>query len=515
MTIMKKLASILAAVLLCALAAAQEKSLSALFDYAVFNLPESNQTYVETHLNFDARSLRFAADESGQYRATVEVTLVVRSADTIAYLKKYDLHSPYTASAESDGFTFFDLQRFALGLGIYDLELTLRDKNQDGQTFTLTDKLVVYYPKGKPAVSDVLFVKSASRTTQTNILSRNGFDVVPYTDAFFPSDISRLSVYFEIYNLAGEIAGDSYSVCLYPEQKETGRRVAGIERTLQKSKAKSIEPVLTDLDIAQLPSGNYNLVIDVRNQQNETLLKKEVPFMRSNPAVVNDNEVESAVAASFAGLITDEQQLNYYLDALYPISSDQERCVAKDLVRHPGSVSAKQTYLYQFWTTRSPLDAASKWKEYLGWLTYVDEHFSYPRTPGYRTDRGRVYLQYGPPDFIRDEKNFVSALHIGSGTSAEQGLSASQTGIATSTRSSSQGHVYYLPYQIWRYNRLETDEPNRVFLFWDEFRSGYYQLLNSNARGEVRDPKWERRLSQQQLNEDVIGEVGEQFARGY
>lgn len=514
---MKKIAVLLVATAFCATAFSQGKQLSALFDYAVFNRPESNQPYVETHLDIDAGTLQFAADESGQYRATVEVTLVVRSADTIAYLKKYDLHSPYTASADATGFTFFDLQRFALGLGIYDLELTLRDKNQDGQSYTFTDKLVVYYPKDKPVISDLLFVKSASRTTQTTILSRNGYDIVPRTDAFFPADISRLSVYFEIYNLDKEVSVSKYSVCLYAVQKETGRRVAGIERTLQKSKARSSEPVLTDIDIEALPSGNYLLVVEVRDAQNETMLKKEVPFMRSNPAAVNDRETEAAVAASFAGLITDEQKLDYYLDALYPISSDPERDVAKDLIRHPGSVSAKQTYLYQFWTTRSPLDAAGKWKEYLGWLTYVDEHYSYPRTPGYRTDRGRVYLQYGPPDFIRDEKNFVGALRLGSGTSAQQEFAASQTaGVdATTPRSASQGHIYYLPYQIWRYNHIETDEPNRVFLFWDEFRSGFYKLLNSNARGEVRDPKWERRLCQQQLDEDVVGEVGEQFARGY
>lgn len=514
---MKKSILLITAVLLAGIAGAQEKRLSAIFDYAVFNRPESNEPYVETHLDIDAWTLRFVANESGQYRATVEVTLVVRSADTIAYLKKYDLHSPYTASAEATGFTFFDLQRFALGLGIYDLELTLRDKNQAEQSFTLTDKLVVYYAKDKPAISDAMFVKIASRTAQTNILSRNGYDIVPYTDSYFPAEKSRLSLYFELYNLPEEIAGSNYSVCLYAEQKETGRRMPNIERTLQKSKAKRSEAVLTDIDIEQLPSGNYNLVIDVRNQQNETLLKKEMPFMRSNPGVANDSETEAAVATSFAGLITDEQLLNYYLDALYPIASDQERSVAKDLIQRPGTVGAKQTFLYQFWTSRSALDAAGKWNEYLGWLTYVDEHFSYPRTPGYRTDRGRVYLQYGPPDFIRDEKNFVGALRIGSGTNSQQEMNASLTNniTTTTTRSDSQGHIYYLPYQIWRYNHMTTDEPNRVFLFWDEFRSGFYKLLNSNARGEVRDPKWERRLCQQQLEEDVVGEVGEQFARGY
>ena len=77
------------------------------------------------------------------------------------------------------------------------------------------------------------------------------------------------------------------------------------------------------------------------------------------------------------------------------------------------------------------------------------------------------------------------------------------------------GQIFYLPYQLWRYNKLDRDEANRVFIFWDEFRNGFYRLLISNARGELQDPMWERRLSQQQLGEDVVGEVGEQFKRGY
>ena len=143
-------------------------------------------------------------------------------------------------------------------------------------------------------------------------------------------------------------------------------------------------------------------------------------------------------------------------------------------------------------------------------------------TPGIHSDRGRVYLQYGPPDFVRDEKNYVSANRIGEGNihATEISNDAVQAGIQPYVpnemyQGNSQGHIYYLPYQLWRYNKLDTDDPNRVFLFWDEHRSGYYTLLNSNARGEVQDPTWERRLSRQQLGENVLGEVGEQVRRGY
>jgi GWxTD domain-containing protein len=74
-------------------------------------------------------------------------------------------------------------------------------------------------------------------------------------------------------------------------------------------------------------------------------------------------------------------------------------------------MKSKQTFLYRFWKSRNPIDPEGEWNKYLAKLKYVEEHFTYPLTPGYRTDMGRVYLQYGPPDFVRDEKNFVGALN--------------------------------------------------------------------------------------------------------
>jgi GWxTD domain-containing protein len=225
-------------------------------------------------------------------------------------------------------------------------------------------------------------------------------------------------------------------------------------------------------------------------------------------------------AMTFAGRITDEQLLNTYIDALYPVASEDERSAAENMIRY-STLEEKQAFLFRFWARRDPLNPEGEWLKYKERIDYVQANFSYPRTPGIHTDRGRVYLQYGPPDFVRDEKNYVSANRIGTNnaqpyntmqTTGNNMVSMANAGIDAGT---SQGHVYYLPYQLWRYNKLATDDQNRVFLFWDEHRSGYYTLLNSNARGEVQDPGWERRLCRQQLPENVIGEVGEQFNRGY
>ena len=229
--------------------------------------------------------------------------------------------------------------------------------------------------------------------------------------------------------------------------------------------------------------------------------------MRSNPQV--QNQGPSPYANTFAALITDEQQMNLYLSALYPIARPQEEQMCKELVRLPGHMEEKQAFLYQFWQSRDALNPEGKWRQYRDRIDYVERKFSYPRTHGYLTDMGRVYLQYGPPSHVRDEKNFVSTRYLGSGDYTQQLFSND------ATKGSSHGQIFYLPYQLWRYDVIPGDDANRCFLFWDEQHSGIYRLLHSNVKGEVQESGWERRLSQNQLGEDVIGEVGQQFQRGF
>lgn len=508
---MKKFIIILLAAMLAAPAFAAEKHLSALFGYSVFYIPASNQPYVETYLDFRAWTLNFVKSDNDQYRATVEVAIVVRSGDSIVYLKKRDLISPGTPSDTATNFTFMDLHRFALPNGIYDLQLILHDKASADEPFIYNDKLLVFFEKGKPSMSNIQLMSSATPTADENMLSRNGYDMVPYFNDYIPASITQIHPYLEIYNLDQELGNKNFTVNFSIEKKETHRRMPSFSRSVSRAKAKANVPIYTTLNIKDLPSGNYNLIAEVRNSEDQVLLKREMSFMRSNPiATADDNVTEEDVAISFAALLTDKDQLNFYIDALYPISSDQEIAIAKNIMQDT-SLPAKQTFFYHFWHRRSAIDPEGEWSDYRQRLDYVTEHFTYPKTPGYRTDFGRVYLQYGPPDFVRNEKNFTAPFIRKSGR-YEKGVESMDY---NANNDKNQGIIHYLPYQLWRYNQLPNDYSNRVFLFWDQFRSGYYKLLNSSARGEVRTSGWERDLSQRQLDEDVTGEVGEQFERGF
>ncbi|MBR1793444.1 MAG: GWxTD domain-containing protein [Bacteroidales bacterium] len=495
--------------------AAQDKQLSALFNFNAFYNNEAQRPYVETYLSFDAWSMNFVRSDDGKYRATAEIVLLARQGDSVVYVKKYDLNSPAIDDTTQTDFNFLDLQRFYLNNGLYSLELSVRDKASQQEAVVVRQPVSIYFGKKEPVMSRPQLMATAKKTVTQNVLSRSGYDMEPYLSDFVPEEITQLNIYYEIYNINREVGGKPFLTYAFIEDQATGRR-AGNTQHVARHQSAGLVPVFTVLDIKQLPSGSYNLVVEVHDKDNEKLLYQKLPFYRSNPQI-NMRDSLAPVVGTFAADITDENQLNYFLDALYPIASDAERAAIKDMIRRP-ALEEKQVFFYNFWLSRHELQAKERWEEYRGWLAYVDQAYSFPNTPGYRTDRGRVYLQYGPPDYIRDEKNFVSALKLGAGTQNDM---RREDGTITAINPAgghyveSQGHIYYLPYQLWRYNKLDKDDANRVFLFWDEFRNGFYKLLVSNARGEVTDPLWERRLSQQQLGEYVVGEVGEQFNRGH
>ena len=512
---MRKTLAIISLFFVLAMAQAQE-GMRALFSYSTFYLSQNQSPYVETYLSFDAWTMQFEQVGESAWRATAEVSIVLRQGDSVCYFKKYELNSPTVASLDAMDFNFLDLQRFSVRSGIYDLEITLRDKVADGEPSVVSEKVIINYDGTHPALSSLQFISSAKPTERENILSRNGYDFEPYVSDYYPEQVERLNYYYEVYNIDREVGSKAFLAMAYVEQYETGQRLENTVSAVRKYGAATV-PVYGTLDIAEIPSGNYNLVVELRNSGNQLMLYKKMPFFRSNPGVKG---VEiSDFTATFAGAYTDEQQLDIYLEALYPVASEREKLVVADLIRRPG-LEGKQAFLYTFWQKRDALNPEVAWLKYKERVDYVQATFSYPLTKGINTDRGRVYLQYGPPDFVRDEKNFVSTRHLGKGSNAYQHsdmVQSSTQGYVPDEMNygNSRGHIYYLPYQLWRYNMLNGTDNNRVFLFWDEHRSGYYKLLTSNARGEVQEPDWERRLSRQQLSEGTTGDVGEQFNRGY
>ena len=139
------------------------------------------------------------------------------------------------------------------------------------------------------------------------------------------------------------------------------------------------------------------------------------------------------------------------------IATKRERDAYKDL-----SLEGKARFLEDFWRIRDPDPGTSEnefQKEHLRRWNYALQQFSrFKLDDGWKTDQGRVYILYGPPDDIERFPSDISTL----------------------------------AWERWHYYSLEGGVG---FIFGDLGGFDNFILIHSTARGECRDPHWPERLT--------------------
>ena len=81
------------------------------------------------------------------------------------------------------------------------------------------------------------------------------------------------------------------------------------------------------------------------------------------------------------------------------IIADEERAAFQKLTTH----EERDMFIRQFWDRRNPKPGSPVnefKKEHYRRIAFANEHFA-ASVPGWRTDRGHMYIVYGPPDEIQ------------------------------------------------------------------------------------------------------------------
>jgi len=135
------------------------------------------------------------------------------------------------------------------------------------------------------------------------------------------------------------------------------------------------------------------------------------------------------------------------------IITDEERAAFKRL----STDEEREQFIEQFWLRRDPTPdtAENEFKEeHYRRIAYANERFS-SGIPGWKTDRGRIYITFGPPDEIESHP---------SGGSYERPIE--EGGGTTST----------FPFEIWRYRYIEDIGSDILIEFVDPTMSGEYRM---------------------------------------
>ncbi|MEI6900064.1 MAG: hypothetical protein WCL00_09310, partial [Bacteroidota bacterium] len=257
------------------------KNLWAFLTYSTFNSPQG--PYVETYLTVAGNSVKYVTTTSGKFQATVNILMTFKLKDEIKAFKKYELKSPEIADTLSQNYEFLDEQRFQLPNGTYDFDFQISDKNKEAKPTPYTQFVVVDFPTEQPSVSGIQFVKSYAKSETEKTITKSGFDIVPYVYNFYPATESKVIFYAEIYNTDKLMSdGDKYVLSYYIESFET--RIKFFEYTrMKKNTVRPVDVLLAEFNVENLATGNYNLVVEARNQKNEIVASRKAFFQRKNP----------------------------------------------------------------------------------------------------------------------------------------------------------------------------------------------------------------------------------------
>lgn len=434
----------------------QAKNLWAFLTYATFNSPEG--PYVETYLSVAGNSVKFVKKENGKFQAAVNILMTFKLNTEIKAFKKYELFSPEIEDTTKINFYFVDQQRFSLSNGTYDFEIQLSDKNNSAQPFPYNQNIIIDFSPEKPAFSDIELVKSFTETTNLTELTKSGYDLIPYTYTFYPQNESKLIFYIELYNIERVIGKDQkFILSWYIESFESNIKLHEYAK-IKKDISKEVNVLLSEISIDNLASGNYNLVLEARNQLNELITSKKLFFQRMNPkAQMMLSDIQSTdVANTFAEKISNTDTLKEFINCTYPIATGIEKSFIKTNLK-TADLKTRQQFFYSFWASRDIRDPEKAWKFYKEQVYKVQVNFGTPVKKGYQTDRGRVYLEYGPPN----------------------------------TRSTQYNEPSNYPYEIWQYYTLNNSQRNKKFVFYSpDMVTSDFILLHSDAIGEVYNPRW-------------------------
>jgi GWxTD domain-containing protein len=138
-------------------------------------------------------------------------------------------------------------------------------------------------------------------------------------------------------------------------------------------------------------------------------------------------------------------------DVVYIIPLE-ERCAFLEL----DSDQQRDFYIEQYWYERDsePTSQDNSFRdEHYRRIVFSNEKFA-TEIPGWETDRGHVYIRYGPPDSV---------------------VSHSAAELTWKPPEGEPDNVRY-SWEAWHYNRIEGLAPNIDFAFVDPSGSGEYQL---------------------------------------
>ena len=412
------------------------------------SLQGDRKTYVEFYFTLSRDQLTFSEIETG-YSGAYEIELILaregRKPEKKTWLGAAQIDS---LSHASEKVSLFDVNYFLLDHGPYTLSARVTDHNS-GRKGTFGERVSIpQFKEEELSLSEIEFASRIEPATSESKFTKNGILILPNPLHLYGLHLPVLYFYAEIYNLrTGE--GDSSTYTLhYAIIDSTGTAAKSCEPKRIKKMGRSAV-VAEQTSIVTLGSGTYQLEVNVTDELTGERATQEGTFHVQMP-----ERTASTQDMNDSSFTADQAHRNR--DIIAYLATEQELDLYDSF-----NLTGKKAFIEKFWADRDPTPGTEineAREEHLKRFTFAAINFrSTTQKEGWKSDMGRVFILYGPPDDIERHPADAEAN----------------------------------AWEKWIYEALKG-QGNVYFIFGDMEGFGRYTLLHSDLRGERYDENWQQ-----------------------
>lgn len=450
-------------------AAASDSGLTAYGAVEIYNNPDYDSlVLVEFPFNIDRYELEFfqpdSTDPNYYARVYAQVTLFGNDGRAIDSAKTYfSAIAPDLTEAARKDIRLFNSLGLLAKPGLYTARLEVIDAVSKRESSLFFDSVAVRAAEpGKLTLSGVRLAYSIARTGEGGggnpNLVKNGYTIYTNTQNVLSVNDSSTYIYGELYNLDYSADTPSDFRLAYKVNSDRGELFRDLGYKLVRKPGTS-SVIAERLDTKDWPAGSYTIKIAATDLSSGRADSVSVPL-----AIWPTSEQMKALAVA-------QQQQARYRDPYDTLDVEHKVQVATYLL-DPNQLSilkslsdtGKAAYLDRYWKEHDEdptTPVIENRRRMVRRYSYVNEFFSQNVThsDGWSTDRGRIYMVYGPPEQTEDNPAPLNGN----------------------------------PYTIWWYHSIQK---GLVFVFEDRYENHEYYLVHSNADGEIYSSEWEELLKQ-------------------
>ncbi|OQY30099.1 MAG: hypothetical protein B6244_01910 [Candidatus Cloacimonetes bacterium 4572_55] len=357
--------------------------------------------------------------------------------------------------------------------GQYSATLTVKDKYAERQAIYVDTLDIPEFNDNELLLSNIQFSSLVESSEEESEIVKNGLLIVPHPSRLFGEGVGLPLLYFyvEIYNLGVEEGKKGTFQADYQIVDFSGKTIKSFP--IQNVTAYGPSAILASaIKLENVPLGNkYFLSIKITDPLTGKSAARREPFhvfQGVDQLIAKDRE------EFYIPDLTEENEPGYYGQAFHHFN-ERDIQLYKSL-----SFIGKRQFLIDFWENLDPTPGTPVnefFNENAQRFLFATKEYGYSNVPGWRSDRGRVFILYGQVSEI-DREYFSKD---------------------------------FAPYEIWVYNDLgdhisiskETRTTYSLpeddiyllgkaayFVFGELNNDGNYYLIHSNVDGELKSIDW-------------------------